>query len=148
MVGKDEFVQCIKDEILEKLSLRNRYNFLNINLMSILKPKYMNFLREAQNFYVKFEKRNNITHTEDFYQWIPEIGEQGLITRVNPFVDAGLNLQPNGMVAEFMRVLATDFFDPQLAMGMGATVLAVNPLVLHHENIDIRLQALKELITA
>ncbi|MBD3212572.1 MAG: hypothetical protein GF311_08185 [Candidatus Lokiarchaeota archaeon] len=147
MVGTDEFVQCINDEILEKLSLRNRYNFLNINLMSILKPKYMNFLREAQNFYVKFEKQNNITHTEDFYEWIPKIGAQGLITRVNPFVDAGLDLEPNGMVAEFMRVLATDFFDPQLAMGMGATVLAVNPLVLHHEDIDIRLQALKELVT-
>lgn len=146
MVGTDS-VQCINDEILEKLSLKNRYNFLNINLMSILKPKYMSFLREAQNFYVKFEKRNEITHTEDFYEWIPEIGEKGLITRVNPFVDAGLNLEPNGMVAEFMRVLATDFFDPQLAMGMGATVLAVNPLVLHHENVNIRLKALEELVT-
>jgi len=146
MVGTDS-VQCINDEILEKLSLRNRYNFLNINLMSILKSKYMSFLREAQNFYVKFEKKNNITHTEDFYEWIPEIGKQGLITRVNQFSNVGLDLKPNGMVAEFMRTLATDFFDPQLAMGMGATVLAVNPLVLHHEDVDIRLKALEELVT-
>lgn len=145
MVGTDS-VQCINDEILEKLSLRNRYNFLNINLMSILKPKFMSFLREAQKFYVEFEQKNDITHTEDFYDWIPEIGKQGLITRVNRFSNVGLDLKPNGMVAEFMRTLATDFFDPQLAMGMGATVLAVNPLVLHHEDVDIRLKALEELV--
>lgn len=146
MVGKDS-VQCISDEILEKLSLRNRYNFLNINLMSILKPEYMNFLRETQKFYVKFEKKNEITHDEDFYEWIPKIGKQCLVTRVNKFEDIGMDLEPHGFMAEFMRVLATDFFDPQLAMGMGATVLAINPLLLHHEDVDIRLHALKEMAT-
>jgi acyl-CoA dehydrogenase len=30
---------------------------------------------------------------------------------------------------------------------MGASVLAINPLMLHHENIEIRLKALKELVT-
>jgi alkylation response protein AidB-like acyl-CoA dehydrogenase len=140
-------VQCVNDEILEKLALKNRYKFLNFCLMSYLKPEYMDFLKEAQNFYVKFEKKHNITHNEDFYDWIPEIGEQGLITRVNNFKEIGLNFEPYGMTAEFMRILATDFFDPQLAMGMGATVLAVNPLMLHHEDVDIRLKALEELVT-
>ncbi|MBD3195867.1 MAG: hypothetical protein GF317_12470 [Candidatus Lokiarchaeota archaeon] len=147
MVGKKGDVQCINDEILENLSLKNRYKFLNVNLMSILKPKHFNFLRESQKFYVKFEKKHNIDHSEDFYDWIPEIGEQGLITRVNKFEFLDLNFEPYGMTAEFMRTLATDFFDPQLAMGMGATVLAVNPLVLHHENVDIRLEVLKKLVT-
>ena len=44
-------VQCIEDEILDKMSLKNRYNFLNNNLMNILKPESFNFLKEAQNFY-------------------------------------------------------------------------------------------------
>ena len=140
-------VQCVNDEILEKLALKNRYKFLNYCLMSYLKPEYMDFLKETQKFYVRFEKKHNITHNEDFYDWIPEIGEEGLITRVNNFKEIGLNFEPYGMTAEFMRILATDFFDPQLAMGMGATVLAVNPLMLHHENVDIRLKALKELVT-
>ncbi len=140
-------VQCIDDEILEKMSLKNRNNFLNNNLMSILKPKYFNFLKKVQNFFVRFEEKNNITHNEDFYEWIPAIGKEGLITRINNFKELDLNFEPYGMTAEFMRCLATDFFDPQLNMAVGANILAANPIMLHHENVDVRLKALKELVT-
>ncbi len=146
MVNKKGKVQCINDEILEKLSLKTRNKFLNYNLMSFLKPKHFNFLKQAQKFFVKFENDNNITHNEDFYEWIPEIGKNGYITRMHKFDNFGLDFDPYGMTTEFMRVLAMDFFDPQLAMGAGATVLAVNPLLLHHEDVDIRLKALKELV--
>ena len=115
--------------------------------MSFLKPKHFNFLKEAQNFFVKFEKDNNITHNEDFYEWIPEIGRNGYITRMHKFDNFGLDFEPYGMTTEFMRVLAMDFFDPQLSMGAGATVLAVNPLLLYHENVEVRLKALQELVT-
>ncbi len=147
LINKKFDVQCINDEILEKMSLKNRCKFLNNNLMSILKPKHFNFLKKAQKFYMKLEEKYNITHNEDFYQWVPEVGKEGLITRINKFENIGLNFEPHGMTAEFMRTLATDFFDPQMAMGMGASVLAVNPLMLHHDNVDIRLKALKELVT-
>ncbi len=146
MVGKKGKVQCIEDSILEKLSLKNRYKFLNTNLMSILKPEHFSFLRKSQKFFIRFEEKYNITHNEDFYDWIPEIGKEGLITRVHNFEDLGLNFEPFGMTAEFMRMLATDFFDPQLAMGMGATVLVINPIMLHHEDVDERLKALKEMV--
>ena len=144
MKGK---VQCINDEILEKMTLKNRYNFLNNNLISILKPESLDFLKKAQEFYLRFESKYNITHNEDFYDWFPEIGKEGLITRVNRFDDIGLNYEPYGMTADFMRYLATDFFDPQLSFGILSSVLAVNPLIFHHEDIDIRLKALKDLVT-
>ena len=147
MVGKKYDVQCINDEILEKMSLKNRYKFLNNNLMNVLKPDHFNFLKKAEKFYTKFEEKNNITHKEDFYDWIPEIGKAELINRVNNYDLIGLNFQPYGITTEFMRVLATGFFDPQLAMGMGATVLAINPIMLHHENMENRLQILKDLVT-
>lgn len=147
MANKKGTVQCINDEILEKLSLKNRYKFLNYNLMSYLEREHFDFLKKAQKFFIRFEKKNNITHNEDFYDWIPEIGKESLVTRINKFDILDLNYEPYGLTAEFMRMLATDFFDPQLAMGMGASVLAVNPLMLHHEDVDIRLQALKELVT-
>ena len=147
MVYKKGKVQCINDEILEKLSLKTRNKFLNYNLMSFLKPKHFDFLKQAQKFFVKFEKDNNITHNEDFYEWIPEIGRSGYITRMHKFDNLGLDFEPYGMTTEFMRVLAMDFFDPQLTMGAGATVLAVNPLLLHHEDVGVRLKALKELVT-
>ncbi|MFX0008700.1 MAG: acyl-CoA dehydrogenase family protein [Candidatus Hermodarchaeota archaeon] len=140
-------VQCINDEILEKLSLKNRNKFLNYNLMSYLKPKYFNFLKQSQKFFERFEKSHNITHTEDFYDWIPELGKEGLVTRIHKFDNLGLNYEPYGLTAEFMRVLAMDFFDPQLTMGAGATVLAVNPLMLHNEDEEVRLNALKELVS-
>ena len=43
-------VQAIKDEILEKFNLKNRYAFLNNNLTAILSQKEFNFLREVQRF--------------------------------------------------------------------------------------------------
>ena len=147
MLNKKGEVQCIDDEILEKMSLKHRYNFLNNNLMSILKPEAFNFLKKTQKFFLRFEKNNNITHNEDFYDWIPEIGKEGLVTHVNSFKELGLNIEPYGMTVEFMRCLATDFFDPQLAMGVGANVLCVNPLMFHHEDVDERLKALRELVT-
>ncbi|MFX0082638.1 MAG: acyl-CoA dehydrogenase family protein [Candidatus Hodarchaeota archaeon] len=147
MINKKGEVQCINDEILEKLSLKNRYNFLNNNLMNILKPVNFNFLKQAQRFFLKFESNNNITHNEDFYDWFPEIGKEGLLTRVNSFKEFDLNYEPYGMTVEFMRCLATDFFDPQLTMGIGANVLCVNPLMFHHEDVEERLNALKELVT-
>ncbi|MBY9009152.1 MAG: acyl-CoA/acyl-ACP dehydrogenase [Candidatus Lokiarchaeota archaeon] len=147
MSNKKGKVQCIADEILEKLSLNTRNKFLNYNLMSFLKPKHFNFLKQAQKFLENFEKTNQITHNEDFYAWIPEIGRNGYISRLHKFEDIGLNYEPHGMTAEFMRILAMDFFDPQLTMATGATAISVNPILLHNEDVDIRLRAVKELVT-
>jgi alkylation response protein AidB-like acyl-CoA dehydrogenase len=146
MVGKKGDVKCINDEILAKLSLKTRYKFLNYNLMSYLPKAHFDFLKKAQKFFVKFEKEHNITHNEDFYDWIPEIGKADLITRVHKFDDVGLNFEPYGFTAEFMRTLAVDFFDPQLAMAAGATILAINPVLLHHEDVEERLKAVKEMV--
>jgi len=147
MLEKKGDVQCINEEILEKLSLKNRYKFLNYNLMTYLDKEHFDFLKQTEKFFTSFEKKHNVTHKEDFYQWIPEIGKEGLVTRVSNFENLGLNYESYGLTTEFMRAFATDFFDPQLTMGMGASVLAINPLMLHHENVEIRLKALKELVT-
>ncbi|MGV9171270.1 MAG: acyl-CoA dehydrogenase family protein [Promethearchaeia archaeon] len=147
MTGKEGDVQCISPKILQKMSLKNRYKFLNNNLINILKPKDMNFLKSIQKFYTNYEKEQNIDHSEDFYGWIPDFGKEGLITHMNQFQMIDLNYEHHGMVAEFSRVMGTDFFDPQLAMGMGATVLAINPLTLHHEDVPVRLEALKDMVT-
>ena len=48
--------QAINDEILEKLSLKNRYQFLNTTLMTALEPEQFNFLRSAEKFCMRYEK--------------------------------------------------------------------------------------------
>jgi len=141
--------QAINDEILEKLSLKNRYSFLNTNLTAILEPKEFNFLKKAQKFCMRFEKKNNITHVpdEDIYDWIPAFGAEGYLTRAHSFEMIDINYTDYGATTELMRCLAVDFFDPQFSLAGGATVLAVNPIYEHHENIPIRLEVLKKFVT-
>ncbi|MFX1480045.1 MAG: acyl-CoA dehydrogenase family protein, partial [Promethearchaeota archaeon] len=141
--------QVINDEILDKLSLKNRYNFINTNLMPILSQEQFSHLKSVQRFCMRFEKKNNITHgpEEDVYDWIPAFGAEGYITRAHNFEMIDINYDYWGAVADFLRYLAIDMFDTQFAMGSGATVLAVNPIIEHHENVPERLEALKDLVT-
>ncbi|MBY9009924.1 MAG: hypothetical protein KGD74_08675, partial [Candidatus Lokiarchaeota archaeon] len=118
---KKYMTQAISDEILEKLSLKNRYAFLNTNLTAILEPKEFNFLKKAQKFCVRFEKKNEITHgpDEDVYDWIPAFGAEGYLTRSHSFDVIDVNYTDYGLVMELMRNLAVGFFDPQFSMAGG-----------------------------
>ncbi len=150
IMGNTKFMnQAISDEILAKLSLKNRYSFLNNNLMPILSPEQFNYLKSVQKFCMRFEKKNNIIHgpDEDIYDWIPAFGEQGYITRAHNFDMIDINYDNYGSVADFLRYLAIDMFDTQFAMGSGATVLAINPIYDHHEGVPERLEAIKDLVT-
>ena len=141
--------QAINDEILDKLSLKNRYSFVNNNLMALLSPEQFNYFKKVQKFCMRFEKKNEITHgpEEDVYDWVPAFGAEGYITRAHNFEMIDVVYEDYGAVADFLRYLAVDNFDPQFAMGSGATVLAINPVVEHHENIPARLEALKDMVT-
>ncbi|MFX1365511.1 MAG: acyl-CoA dehydrogenase family protein [Promethearchaeota archaeon] len=141
--------QVINDEILGKLNLRNRYNYLNDNLFPILTESQFAFLKEVEDFCLQFEEQNKLTHgpNEDIYDWYPAFGKQGYITRQFDYNCIDLNYKEHGMAIDFMRILALDLFDPQFAMGSGATVICVNPIYFHHENVPVRLEALKELVT-
>jgi len=141
--------QAISDEILEKLSLKNRYAFMNTNFMTLIDQRLMNFAKKAQKFCLRFEKKNNVTHAtdEEFYHWIPDFGKEGLISRAHPYKEIDMDFPDYGMAIEFMRCLALGFFDPMFSMAGGATVLAINPVYHHHENIPIRLEILKRFVT-
>jgi len=146
---KTKHAQAINDDILEKLSLENRYGFLNANLASLLTPKEMNFLNEVQDFCVSFEKDNNITHgvDDDIYNWIGAFGKKGYLCRVHNFDCIDENYEYHGLTAELMRGLALNQFNPQYLMMCNASILAVNPIEAHHENIPARLEALKDIVT-
>ena len=141
--------QAITDEILSKLTLKNRYQFLNTNLLTVLEPAEFNFLKKVQKFCMRFEKKNEITHgpEENVYDWIPAFGAEGYITRSHNFEMVDIDYPEFGITMEFMRVLAVNFFNPQYCMAGGATQLAINPLYEHHENVPIRLEVLKKFIT-
>ncbi|TFF93555.1 MAG: acyl-CoA dehydrogenase [Promethearchaeota archaeon] len=141
-------VQAIKDEILDAMSLKNRYNFVNNNLMSILETDEFAFFREVQRFCKKYERKVAHGPDEDIYDWIPDFGKKGYISRAHDYsfvVDQELT-EPNGMMADFLRYLAIDLFDTQFAMGSGATVLATNPLYEHHDDVPIRKEVLRKML--
>ena len=141
--------QAINDEILEKLSLENRYNFLNTCVKPILSSDEMDFLKQVEDFCLNYEKSNNITHgpDEDIYDWVSDFGKEGYISRAHKFGMLDLNYDPHGLTAELMRALGLCFFDPQLLMMFGATILAINPLEAHHDNVPVRLGALRDVVT-
>ncbi|TFF63732.1 MAG: acyl-CoA dehydrogenase [Promethearchaeota archaeon] len=141
--------RAINEDIMEVMSLKNRYNFVNNNLMAILTPEQFSWLREVQRFCMRYEKKNNINHgpDEDVYDWIEDFGKKGYISRAHSFDAIDESYEYSGAVADFLRYLAIDNFDPQFAMGAGATVLAINPVFWHHENIPVRLEAMKDMVT-
>jgi alkylation response protein AidB-like acyl-CoA dehydrogenase len=141
--------RAINEEILEKLSLKNRYAFLNTNMMTVLEQDQMNFLKQAQKFCIRYEKKNDITHApdEEFYHWIPDFGKEGLISRAHPYNEIDINYDQHGLTIELMRCLALSFFDPQFSMAGGATILAINPVYFHHEGMPLRLEILKKYVT-
>ncbi len=142
-------VQAINDDILNALSLKNRYNWVNANLGNLLSKEQNAFFREVQKFCLRYEKKNNITHgpDEDIYDWVPEFGERGYISRQHKADCVDLNYAEHGLAMDFVRNLAIDMFDPQFAMGGGATVLAINPVYEHHDGVPVRLEALKNMLT-
>ncbi|MEJ2279372.1 MAG: acyl-CoA/acyl-ACP dehydrogenase, partial [Candidatus Lokiarchaeota archaeon] len=79
--------------------------------------------------------------------WIEDFGKKGYITRAHSFKEVDADYEMHGAVADMLRYLAIDNFDPQFAMGSGATVLAINPIYWHHENIPVRLEAIEDLVT-
>lgn len=141
--------QAINDEILEKLNLENRYNFLNTCVKPIITSDEMDFLKQVEDFCLNYEKTKNITHgpDEDIYDWVSDFGTEGYISRAHKFGMLDLNYDPHGLTAELMRALGLCFFDPQLLMMFGATILAINPLEAHHDNVPVRLGALRDVVT-
>jgi len=137
--------QVINDVILNNLSLKNRYLFLNKNLKSILKEEEISFLKEIEQFCLDYQKK--IDHSEDLYKWYPDFGAKGYICRVHSFAETGVPQEPFGLMIDLTRHFGIEFFDPQFNWSIDASVLCINPLHAHHENIDIRINALKELIS-
>lgn len=140
--------QAVNDEILEKMCLENRNKFLNMCLAPMLKPNEMDYLKKVQDFCVNYEKSKNISHgpNDDIYDWYPDFSKEGLITRAHNFKCLDLNYDPWGLTPELMRALAICFFDPQLLMMFGASILGINPIEAHHDDIPIRLEALKSIV--
>jgi alkylation response protein AidB-like acyl-CoA dehydrogenase len=139
--------QVVNEEILKNLSLKKRYAWVRANMMSVLTDEEMSFFDEVGRFCLKQEK--TVNHWKDsVYDWIPTFGAEGYVTRGQNYPEIDIDWgEKAGLRYEMMRCLAVDMFDPQFNMGMGATVLAINPIKAHHESREVCLGALKDLVS-
>jgi alkylation response protein AidB-like acyl-CoA dehydrogenase len=147
VIKKKMEAQTIPDEVLEAMSLKNRYTFVNNNLMAVLNDNEKALSDKVQRFCAKYERKNNIDHSEDVYSWIKDFGAEGYVTRMTSFPDVGVDYGDKvGLMAEVVRCMAVDMFSPQFNMAMGASVLCINPILHHHQNREPCLKALGELV--
>ncbi|HMF31491.1 MAG TPA: acyl-CoA dehydrogenase family protein [Candidatus Lokiarchaeia archaeon] len=144
----DEYeTRVVNEEILKKMELKNRYSWIRANMMPLLEDYEMKFFDKVSRFCLKMEKECNHAK-DDVYTWIPKFGAEGYVTRMCNFPEVDLDWgEEAGMTYEMMRNLCVDMFDPQFNMGMGATVLAVNPVRAHNEGRSICLEALKDMVS-
>jgi alkylation response protein AidB-like acyl-CoA dehydrogenase len=145
----ESFAQAIRDDILERLDLQNRYQFLNLNLIALLNQEEYDFLKEVEKFCLRFEVDNNISHgpNEDIYDWTPKFGKKGYISRIFDFDIIDQRNTPFGLTAEFIKSIAIASFDPQFLMINNFTGLVIYNLYETHANVKTRLEALNELVT-
>ena len=96
--------QAINDEILEKLSLKNRYAFLNTNLMTIIDKKEMNFIQNR--FLNKQRIPLRMSHCISPCQWELRIILRGWPVRV-PMDNAlrGLPVLLPSVISTFVKIL-------------------------------------------
>jgi alkylation response protein AidB-like acyl-CoA dehydrogenase len=80
----------------------------------------------------------------DIYELFPWAGKHGLINRTNEYPhrdDLEIGLKP-----EILRQWTLDIFNPQLSMGLGASVLGINPIAHHNEGREPLLKDLQDLL--
>ncbi|MFX0134869.1 MAG: acyl-CoA dehydrogenase family protein [Candidatus Hodarchaeota archaeon] len=114
--------KIIKDEILEKMSLKNAFTILNDNLYAMLNDEEQGFCNELQNFCLELNPR--IDKSKDVYVLFPELGKGGYIQRINKWRD----FTPYGMKKEILTALHLSILDPQLELArLASGILCGNP---------------------
>jgi hypothetical protein len=57
VIHKNMQARTVPDEVLEAMSLKNRYAFINANMMSVLDDSEKDFIGKVQRFCLKYEKK-------------------------------------------------------------------------------------------
>ncbi len=133
--------KIIKDDILDKMSLKNVFQILNDNLFPILNEDEKDFCRQLQDFCIVL--RPKIDKSKDVYELFPELGKEGFMQRINLFRD----FEPHGMKTEILLAIHLSCLDSQLELArLASGILCGNPTFQHGETEEI-LKIQEELIT-
>nr|MDO8110795.1 acyl-CoA dehydrogenase [Candidatus Sigynarchaeota archaeon] len=126
-------VKVLKDEIAQKMALKNVYKLLNEQVDLLLSPDERKFVQELQAFCIDHEKK--IDYTKDVYVDFPELGKHGYIQRLNSwkqFTQAGSKY-------EILLGLNLAMMDPELDLArLASGILCGNPTFQHGHTPELK----------
>ena len=105
-----EYENLLSKNHEKALSLKNRFSFINANILPILSKDEQDLLLEFQKVAKKIFKTYNI---EDTYESFPKLGEYNMIQRMNPWkgIDGSIK-------QELLLSLAVYGIAPELDMAL------------------------------
>ena len=129
--------------ILEKnyekaLSLKNRYSFINANILPLLNKEEKDMFLGFQEVCLKLQKEVNI---EDVYDMLPKLGEHYMLQRMNSYDGV-----PGSCKQQILLSLANNGMAPEVDFAATASAILVGNSLYHNPNRnDIQEKALKEI---
>jgi alkylation response protein AidB-like acyl-CoA dehydrogenase len=121
--------KIIRNEILEKMSLKNVFKIFNDNIAAMLNQEEIEFCQELQEFCLELNPK--IDKSQDVYVLFPELGKHGYLQRINKWKD----FTPYGMKKEILLATHLSLLDPQLELArLASGILCGNPTFhyFHH----------------
>ncbi|MHA1475979.1 MAG: acyl-CoA dehydrogenase family protein, partial [Promethearchaeota archaeon] len=127
-----------KDMFLGFQDLKNRYSFINTNILPLLNKEEKDMFLGFQDVCMKLQKEVNI---EDVYDMLPKLGEHYMLQRMNTY-DGVKGSCKNQMLLS----LAVNGMAPEVDFAATASAILVGNSLYHNPNrTEVQEKALKEI---
>ncbi|MHA1718732.1 MAG: acyl-CoA dehydrogenase family protein [Promethearchaeota archaeon] len=136
---KDAVYGTLLEKNYEKaLALKNRYSFINANILPLLNKEDKELFLGFQEVCLKLQKQVNL---EDVYEMLPSLGEHYMLQRMNPYDGV-----PGSCKHQILLSLANNGMAPEVDFAATASAVLVGNSLYHNPNrTAVQENALKEI---
>jgi len=133
-----KYTNMLEKNYEKALSLKNRYSFINTNILPLLNKEEKDMFLGFQDVCMKLQKEVNI---EDVYDMLPKLGEHYMLQRMNTY-DGVKGSCKNQMLLS----LAVNGMAPEVDFAATASAILVGNSLYHNPNrTEVQEKALKEI---
>jgi len=136
---KDAVYGTMMEKNYEKaLSLKNRYSFINTNILPLLNKEDKEIFLGFQEVCLKLQKQVDL---EDVYEMLPKIGEHYMLQRMNAY-----DGMPGSCKHQMLLSLANNGMAPEVDFAATASAILVGNSLYHNpKRTEVQEKALKEI---
>lgn len=136
---KDAKYGILMEKNYEKaLSLKNRYSFINANILPLLNKEDKDMFLGFQEICLKLQKQVNL---EDVYELLPKMGEHYMLQRMNTYDGV-----PGSCRHQILLSLANNGMSPEVDFAATASAVLVGNSLYHNpKRPAVQEKALKEI---